>query len=174
MDLARMTYENVRELRAYCARSGGALAELMAIELAPEGALDESGRRAATALGIGIRQAEIVRDLRQDAHDGRIYVPLQELDKHSLSAEHLNEPELGREARAALGQLKQTADAELASTFASDGIHEALRPLRVLAALHRRLLDRIAARNYDVGRERIDLGPIEKPWVAWREARRRR
>ena len=47
-----------------------------------------------------------------------------------------------------------------------------LRPIFVLAALHRRLLDRIAARNYDVASERIDLGPIEKPWVAWRAARR--
>jgi phytoene/squalene synthetase len=42
----------------------------------------------------------------------------------------------------------------------------------VLAALHRRLLDRIAARDYDVATSRIDLGPIEKPWVAWRAARK--
>ena len=45
------------------------------------------------------------------------------------------------------------------------------RKLAVLIALHRRLLDRIAARDYDVAKERIDLGPVEKPWLAWRAAR---
>ena len=42
----------------------------------------------------------------------------------------------------------------------------------VLGALHLRLLDRIAARDFDVATSRIDLGPIEKPWTAWRAARK--
>jgi len=42
----------------------------------------------------------------------------------------------------------------------------------VLAALHGRLLQRIAARDYNVAQSRIELGPIEKPWVAWKAARR--
>ena len=33
-------------------------------------------------------------------------------------------------------------------------------------------LDRIAARNYDVATERIDLGPVQKPWTAWLAARK--
>jgi hypothetical protein len=35
------------------------------------------------------------------------------------------------------------------------------------------LLDRIAAHDYDVLARRIELGPVEKPWVAWRAARAR-
>ena len=58
---------------------------------------------------------------------------------------------------------------ELKAALAS--VSAPLRPLAVLAALHRRLLDRIAARNYDVAGSRIELGPIEKPWIAWRTAR---
>ena len=49
---------------------------------------------------------------------------------------------------------------------------EHLRPIYVLAALHRKLLDHIAARNYDVATQRIELGPLQKPWTAWRAARR--
>ena len=49
---------------------------------------------------------------------------------------------------------------------------EQLRPVLVLAELHRKLLDRIAARNYDVATERVELGPLQKPWTAWRAARR--
>ena len=33
-------------------------------------------------------------------------------------------------------------------------------------------LDRIAALNYEVATQRIELGPIDKPWTAWRAARR--
>jgi 15-cis-phytoene synthase len=59
---------------------------------------------------------------------------------------------------------------ELQSALAATSAQ--LRPLAVLAALHRRLLDRIASHDYDVAASRIELGPIEKPWVAWRAARR--
>ena len=174
MDLARMTYENARELRVYCARSGGAVAELIAAQLVSDIAPDDSVNRTANALGVGIRQAEIIRDLRQDTHDGRLYVPLQELDKHSVRPEQLSTGAIDAGAKRVLAQVKQDAQAALAEQLADDRTHEALRPLRVLAALHRRLLDRIAARNYEVGSERIELGLIEKPWTAWREARRSR
>ncbi|HVF15482.1 MAG TPA: hypothetical protein VNA21_01170, partial [Steroidobacteraceae bacterium] len=47
-----------------------------------------------------------------------------------------------------------------------------LRPLYVLAGLHAGLLQQIARINYDVGSARVDLGPVRKPWLAWRAARR--
>ena len=82
MDLARMTFTNQQELRAYCSRSGGAIHELVAAQLAAPDALDESARAAANKLGVGIRLAEMLRDLRQDAYDGNVYLPLDLLDKH--------------------------------------------------------------------------------------------
>ena len=66
--------------------------------------------------------------------------------------------------------LFRSVHEELRSALAS--APASLRPLAVLGALHRRLLDRIAAQDFDVARSRIDLGPIEKPWVAWRTARK--
>jgi phytoene/squalene synthetase len=73
MDLARMTFNNLQELRAYCSRSGGALQELVASQLAAPTVLDEPARATANKLGVGIRLAEMLRDLRQDAYDGNIY-----------------------------------------------------------------------------------------------------
>jgi phytoene synthase len=173
MDVARMTYINARELRAYCARSGGALAELIAAELITENAMDDATRAVATTIGIGVRKAEIVRDLRQDAHDGRVYLPLDDLEKHSVGPDELNARSYDANVRAALREIKDAAQRDLTARVANDAAHDAIRPLRILAALHHRLLERIAARNYDVASERTELGPIEKPWVAWREARRR-
>src|SRR5688500_4200248 len=170
MDLARMTFNNQQELRAYCARSGGALQELVASQLAAPGVLDEPARATANKLGVGIRLAEMLRDLRQDAYDGNIYLPIDVLDKHQLKHEHLRAREVEPKLKEALKNLRELALNEL--TLPNRGAQEHLRPVFVLAALHRKLLDRIAARNYDVASQRIDLGPVQKPWTAWLAARR--
>lgn len=170
MDLARMTYNNLQELRAYCARSGGALQELVASQLAAPDALHEPARATANKLGLGIRLTEMLRDLRQDAYDGNIYLPLDLLEKHELKPEHLRAREVEPKLRGALENLRELAIHEL--DIPKRGAHESLRPVFVLAALHRKLLDRIAARNYDVATARIELGPLQKPWTAWRAARR--
>ena len=171
MDLARMTFSNDQELRAYCSRSGGAIQELVASQSIPLGALDESARAAANKLGVGIRMAEIVRDLRQDAYDGNVYLPLDLLDKHGLKTEDLRAREVSAKLKDALGSIRESAIAELELPPRGPQT-EHLRPIYVLAALHRKLLDHIAARNYDVATQRIELGPLQKPWTAWRAARR--
>lgn len=171
MDLARMTFSNQQELRAYCARSGGAIQELIATLLVRPDALDETTRAAANRLGIGIRMTEIVRDLRQDAYDGNVYLPLDLLDRHALQTEHLRAREVDPKLKDALRSIRESTLAELDLPPRGPQT-EHLRPIYVLAALHRKLLDHIAARNYDVATERIELGPLQKPWTAWRAARR--
>lgn len=171
MDLARMTFSNQQELRAYCSRSGGAIQELIASLLVRPDALDETTRAAANKLGVGIRMTELVRDLRQDAYDGNVYLPLDLLDKHELKTEHLRAREVDPKLRDALRAFHDSARAELDLPSRSAQT-EALRPVFVLAALSRKLLDHIAARNYDVASQRIELGPLQKPWTAWRAARR--
>jgi phytoene synthase len=171
MDLARMTYADQRELRVYCSRSGGAMQELIASQVVAPAALDETTRAAANKLGVGIRQAEMIRDLRQDAHDGNIYLPLDLLDKLNLKPEQLRARDMDPKVKDALRTFTDATIAELRPP-ARGPQTEQLRPVLVLAELHRKLLDRIAARNYDVATERIELGPLQKPWTAWRAARR--
>ena len=170
MDLARMTYANVNELRAYCARSGGTIVELIASQLVAPEMLNESERLFARRVGVGVRQVEMVRDLRQDAYDGRLYLPLDEMDARTITTAHVREAEGDARVRDALRSWRARIQDDLQPRREMNDAR--LRPLHVLAALHRRLLDRIAARNYDVGAERIELGPVEKPWIAWRAARR--
>lgn len=170
MDLTRMTYSNMRELRAYCSRSGGAIQELMAAQLVAPAALDDASRATANRLGIGVRESEILRDLRQDACQGRVYLPQDRLTAHGVTLEDLRNREIAPRLKNALREYRDAVQEELRSALGAVGAQ--LRPLAVLAALHRRLLDRIAAHDYDVATSRIELGPIEKPWVAWRAARR--
>lgn len=179
MDLARMTYENEQELRAYLTRSGGTVQAAIAAELLAPEPLEEPGLRLANRLGAGIRFAEVLRDLRQDAHEGRVYLPLEALERQGLSHRDLQVRDLQPALRALLEQMHGLARAQLRTLSQQEARQvwtraqrARLRPLFVLAALHERLLDRIASRGYDVLRERIELGPVEKPWIAWRAARR--
>jgi phytoene synthase len=169
MDLARMTYSNMRELRAYCSRSGGAILELMAAQLVAPAPLDDANRSIANRLGSGVRQSEILRDLRQDSCDGRVYLPQEWLTEHNVTLEDLRSREVAPRLKTVLRTYRDEVKDELKSTLAAAS--RQLRPLAVLAALHGRLLDRIAATDYNVAAARVDLGPIEKPWVAWRTAR---
>jgi phytoene synthase len=142
----------------------------MAAQLAASAPLDDASRATANRLGSGVRQSEILRDLRQDACDGRVYLPQDRLAEHQVTLEDMRGREVPPRLKAALREYREVVKEELQAALAvTSGL---LRPLVVLAALHRRLLDRIAARDYDVATSRIELGPIEKPWVAWRAARR--
>jgi phytoene synthase len=169
MDLARMTYSNMGELRAYASRSGGAIQELAAAQLVAPLPLDEAVRAIANRIGIGVRQSEMLRDLRQDAYAGRVYLPQERLTRHNVTLEDMRDREVAAHLKAALREFKDAVSEELRSALAS--APASLRPLAVLGALHRRLLDRIAKQDFNVAASRIDLGPIEKPWVAWRTAR---
>jgi len=172
MDLARMTYLNAGELRAYCARSGGGIGELVAAQLVAS--LDDATRTASNRLGALIRATEVVRDVRQDAYDGRLYLTLDRLEHHGVKHDDLRSKDLSTQARALLRETAQKTLDEIEATLASipASSRAYLRPLFVLAGLHAALLRQIARVDYQVGASRIELGPIRKPWTAWRYARR--
>ena len=116
----------------------------------------------------------MLRDVRQDAYEGRLYLPLDELEKAAVTLEDLRAREVSPKVRTALAGFRGNiaADLEVDGSSFGQGTRASLRPLFVVAALHRRLLERIARSNYEVASQRIELGPVEKPWVAWRAARR--
>ena len=130
MDLARMTYSNVGELRAYSSRSGGAIQELMAAQLVAPSPLEEAARATANRIGIGVRQSEMLRDLRLDAYDGRVYLPQDRLTAHNVALEDLRGREIPPHAKAALREFKDTVQEELKAALAS--VSAPLRPLAVL------------------------------------------
>lgn len=172
MDLARLTYVNLQELRAYASRSGGTIAELLAMLLAPAD-LDAATRIASNRIGAGVRLTEIVRDCRADAYGGRLYLPLDILDAHGVVLGDFTAAEFKPVARAALRQLHDVVARELDASLAeiARAGRAYLRPLIVLGTLHRQLLKRMAALDFNLAKERVELGAFAKPWTAWRAAR---
>jgi phytoene synthase len=125
-------------------------------------------------LGGAIREVEIVRDLRRDVRAGRLYVPLDQMDARHLKSQDLDTTTPSDAVRGLVDDFSAQAKTRLreAKSAIPNDMRSALRSVLVLAALHERLLHRIARLKYDVFNQRIDLRPLERVWSAWRAARR--
>ncbi len=101
MDVRGTSYEDFKELEVYCRRVAGSIGRLcLAIFGArpappptaaePEQigwAPDKTGRPSselADDLGVALQLANIVRDLREDAEHGRVYLPAKDLVRYHL------------------------------------------------------------------------------------------
>lgn len=172
LEMSGLTYADDGELDAYLFRSAGALHWLAAALAAPQ--FEAAALRPfATGVGRLVRLVEVIRDLGLDAWHGRLFVPLDLLERHGLSPEALQSRNLTPSARAALAELATRARAQHASlrTLAGGLPPEAIRGQRVLAGLHLALLDELERHDFDVGRQRLDLPYWRRTLCAWRAAR---
>jgi phytoene synthase len=81
MDLARKRYRTFEELRLYCYRVASAVG-LVCIEIF--GYRNPQARIYAENLGIAFQLTNIIRDVREDAERGRIYLPLEDLERFDV------------------------------------------------------------------------------------------
>ncbi|MGH6647266.1 squalene/phytoene synthase family protein [Aquabacterium sp.] len=138
------------------------------------GAHSEAALTTVHELGWGLRQAHHLARLGQDARLGWLHVPVSTLQQHDVKAHELLRPSAGQapEHWPGLlshlhGQARQSLQDSLgALARLPSAERKALRPLRVLAALHMALIDEIAARGADVLHGRIILTPLRKWWIA--------
>jgi phytoene synthase len=89
MDVLGVTYETFEELVEYCRRVAGAIGRVC---LAIFGPREEPGgdparaERLANDLGVALQLTNILRDLREDAENGRVYLPFEDLRRFGLLA----------------------------------------------------------------------------------------
>lgn len=86
MDLTRKRYRTFEELRLYCYRVASAVG-LICIEIF--GYRNPHARTYAENLGLAFQLTNIIRDVREDAGRGRIYLPLEDLDRFAVSEEEV-------------------------------------------------------------------------------------
>ena len=82
MDLTRNRYETFDELRQYCYRVASAVG-LICIEIF--GYTNPEARVYAESLGIACQLTNILRDVKEDAQKGRIYLPQEDLARFGVS-----------------------------------------------------------------------------------------
>ncbi len=154
MDLKWHSYQTFADLREYCYRVASAVG-LICIEIF--GYESARTREYAVNLGLALQLTNILRDLKEDIARGRIYIPLEDLERcgyseHELRLNLYNAPFIelmkSQHARARSYFEKAAAslpEADRASMFAAE----------IMGAIYRELLDQIAAVRFDVFRNRI-------------------
>ncbi|MGO9248473.1 MAG: presqualene diphosphate synthase HpnD [Solirubrobacteraceae bacterium] len=172
MDVEGVRYESFDELVVYCRCVAGAIGRAcLAIFVLrdPAGTDRARAERLADDLGVALQLTNILRDVREDAQNGRVYLPAEDLRRFGAIPPGEDREQLER--MSALVRFQ----AERARGWFDRGM--ALAPLLdrrsaacllAMAGIYSKLLDRIAADPERALRERISLGMHEKAWVAVR------
>ncbi len=173
MDLDDTRYESFSDLALYCHRVAGVVG-LLSAEIF--GYRDSNTLKYAETLGTAFQLTNILRDVREDAGRGRIYLPLDELHEHHVNPHDLLKLEPGEGMRALCHhQAQRTHDYyQRAIDFLPDADREPQRSGLIMAAIYRTLLEEIENDDYRVMEHRVHLTPIRKLWIAWNTARRER
>jgi phytoene synthase len=154
-------YKTFEDLRLYCYRVASVVG-LVCIHIF--GYRDPAAEPLAENCGLAFQLTNIIRDVKEDAGMGRVYLPEEDLAKFGLNAaDLLAGPDAGR-FRPLL-----TLEADRAREFYASGdalipfVSEDSQPaLWVLINIYRNLLEKIAAKQYDVFTEKVSLTTWEK------------
>ncbi|HEY6253037.1 MAG TPA: phytoene/squalene synthase family protein [Candidatus Angelobacter sp.] len=129
---------------------------------------DSKAELLAEDCGLAFQLTNIIRDVKEDANLGRIYLPEEDLARFGLSPNQLAPENLNGGKALELKPVLEF-EAERAKRYYSSAkwlmelIEEDSRPaLWVLVEIYSRLLNKIAERNYDVFTERVQLSLWEK------------
>jgi len=128
--------------------------------------------RLAEKCGVAFQLTNILRDVREDAERGRIYLPGEDLTSFGVSAEDLK---AGRQPPEFVALMRFEAARARAYYEESQPllamVHKRSRSsLWALIEIYSRLLAKIEASGYDVLSRRIALSTAEKCWIVLRAA----
>ena len=166
MDLKPRRYRTFEELRVYCERVASVVG---LISVRVFGCRHPAADRYATDLGIAFQLTNILRDLRPDAEKGRIYVPLEDLERFGVTEAQLlqaKSPEIFRELMIFQCERAKKFFRCAEKALAETGEAHRMLPARIMGAVYARLLRRIEERHYDVFSQRIRIPPLEQVWAA--------
>ena len=165
MDLVQSRYLDFKGLSLYCYRVASVVG-LLAAEIF--GYTDRQTQKYAHDLGMAFQLTNIIRDVGEDARRGRIYLPMDELQRFNVpAADILNSRPT--EAFAALMQFQiERARGFYEQAFAAlpAADRRQQKPGLVMAAIYRSLLEEIAAEPGLVLTHRISIPPGRKAWLA--------
>lgn len=159
--VAQLQYDTFDQLHDYCYHVASVVG-LICIRIF--GYRDPRAEKLAEQTGVAFQLTNIIRDVKEDAEMGRVYLPREDLARFGVEVSSLTNGTAATSFRPVL-----EFEAERAREFyrAADDLlplvdEESQPALWTLVEIYRRLLKRIAAHNYDVFSERVRLSTAEK------------
>ncbi len=165
MDLSQTRYLDFKGLQLYCYRVARVVG-LLAAEIF--GYQDRQTLKYAHDLGLAFQLTNIIRDVGEDARRGRIYLPIEDLQRFNVPAKDLLEARYSEQFRALMAFQAERAEKFYDQAFAQLPAvdRKAQRPGLVMAAIYRTLLREIARDGFMVLDRRTSLTPLRKVWLA--------
>ena len=164
-DVRGTHYETFEDLHYYCRCVAGSIGRLSLGIFGTSHDPDEAARLA-DSLGVALQLTNILRDIREDHQNGRIYLPAEDLAKFDIDLDAPNPSQFSRLVE---------YEAERARDWYATGWR--LLPMLdrrsaactgAMAGIYRHLLERIAAQPGAVLNSRVSLSTGEKAMVAVR------
>ena len=182
-DVNGACYATFDDLLPYCRCVAGSIGRLsLGVFGAPDMRVAEP---LADSLGVALQLTNILRDIREDYRNGRVYLSAEDLDRFGCTLKPADgqpdpaaEPAAGPAEQARLVRVIEF-EASRARDWYATGMQ--LLPLLdgrsaactgAMAGIYRKLLDRIAAEPAAVLHGRVSLSPREKALVAVRSLAR--
>jgi 15-cis-phytoene synthase len=155
-------YQSFEELRQYC-YGVASVVGLVCIKIF--GYRDPAAEPLAERCGLAFQLTNIIRDVKEDVGNGRIYFPQEDLARFGLTAADLAAAnvEVARIRPLLALEAERAREGYRAGDELIPLVSEESQPaLWVLITIYRRLLEKIAAKQYDVFSERVGLTVREK------------
>ena len=167
MDLTQTRYLDYPNLQRYCHLVAGVVGEVAAHIF---GQTQPATTDYAHKLGEALQLTNILRDVGEDAMRGRIYLPVNDMQRFDVKANEILERKYS-ERFTALMQFQAARaharyDEALALLPAEDA--RAQKPGLMMASIYRALLREIERDNFQVLHQRVALTPLRKFWLAWK------
>jgi 15-cis-phytoene synthase len=169
-DVRGATYATFDDLKYYCRCVAGSIGRL---SLGVFGSTDPAkADELADALGLAMQLVNIIRDIKEDLGNGRVYLPAEDLDRFGCTLE----PGIGPDSNGVMsGRLEELIrfEAERARNTYATGL--TLLPMLdrrsractgAMAGIYLRLLDHICAAPHEALDHRMSLPTGEKALVA--------
>jgi phytoene synthase len=161
-DVKGTSYQTFDELHHYCRCVAGSVGRL---SLGIFGSSDDKAPQLADDLGIALQLTNILRDIREDQQNGRVYLPAEDLKKFDVNIAEL-------QASPQFGTLMEFEINRARDWYATGFKLLPLLDYRsractgAMAGIYRTLLERIAQQPGEVLRGRVSLPGSEKAMVA--------
>jgi phytoene synthase len=167
MDLTRTRYESFDDLREYCYLVASTVGLMCRPIFGKETASTQSY---AINLGIALQLTNILRDVKDDAQRGRIYMPLEDLRRFGVREEDLLQsrytPQFVELMRFECDRARAYYDAARGSLRDEDKYY--FFAARIMWSIYAHLLRRIERDNYNVFARRISISSPLKALIAVR------
>jgi len=157
----QLQYETFDQLYGYCYHVASVVG-LVCIRIF--GYRDARAEKLAEETGVAFQLTNILRDVKEDAGLGRVYLPREDFVRFGLDAQALANGSGPQSLRPLLEfEAQRAREYYRAGDELLPLINEDSRAaLWTLVEIYRRLLEKIVARDYDVFTRRVALSPAEK------------